>query len=100
MVNYCECMHMVNTLFITSEFVMYVSCKCVCFVYLGDEKRYEYLTNSYMVHTDDATSALIFLFECDNANGRFICSSDQISFYQLYELLHQRYPQFHITIPK
>ncbi|PNY00515.1 dihydroflavonol-4-reductase-like protein, partial [Trifolium pratense] len=34
----------------------------------GDEKRYEYLTNSYMVHTDDATSALIFLFECDNAN--------------------------------
>ncbi|XP_045828384.1 vestitone reductase-like [Trifolium pratense] len=65
----------------------------------GDEKRYEYLTNSYMVHTDDATSALIFLFECDNANERFICSSDQISFYQLYELLHQRYPQFHITIP-
>ncbi|GAU38611.1 hypothetical protein TSUD_266510 [Trifolium subterraneum] len=35
----------------------------------GDEKRYEYLTNSYMVHTDDAISALIFLFECDNANG-------------------------------
>jgi len=67
---------------------------------IGDQDRYEYLTNSYMVHTDDATRALIFLFESENVNGRFICSSDRISFHQLYELLRQRYPGYNITIPK
>ncbi|CAL0329615.1 unnamed protein product [Lupinus luteus] len=67
---------------------------------LGDQSLYKYLTNSYMVHIDDATSALIFLFEYGNANGRYICSSDQISFYQMYELICQRYPGFHIALPK
>nr|AFK47533.1 unknown [Medicago truncatula] len=65
----------------------------------GDQDRYKYLTNSYMVHTDDATRALIFLFESENVNGRLICSSDRISFHQLYELLCQRYPGYNITIP-
>ncbi|CAI8600794.1 unnamed protein product [Vicia faba] len=65
----------------------------------GDHSRYEYLTISYMVHIDDAIRALIFLFECENANGRYICSSDQISFHQMYEFLHQKYPEYHITIP-
>lgn len=67
---------------------------------IGDESRYDYLTNSYMVHIDDATSALIFLFNHGNANGRYICSSTQISFYQMYEFLRGRYPGHHITIPK
>ncbi|KAJ1413629.1 hypothetical protein SESBI_19452 [Sesbania bispinosa] len=35
----------------------------------GDESRYGYLTNSYMVHIDDATRALIFLLNYGNANG-------------------------------
>ncbi|XP_058729313.1 protein BRI1-5 ENHANCED 1-like isoform X2 [Vicia villosa] len=65
----------------------------------GDHNRYEYLTISYMVHIDDAIRALIFLFESENANGRYICSSDQISFHQMYEFLHQKYPEYHITIP-
>ena len=66
---------------------------CAC---SGDHSQYEYLTNSYMVHIDDATSALICLLEYGNANGRYICSSDQISFYQIYELLCHRYPEYHV----
>lgn len=66
----------------------------------GDESQYKFLTNSYMVHIDDATKALIFLFENANAKGRFICSSHQISFHQLHEKLSERYPQYHIPIPQ
>ncbi|CAL5211062.1 unnamed protein product [Lathyrus oleraceus] len=65
----------------------------------GDHSRYKYLAISYMVHIDDAIRALIFLFECENANGRYICSSDQISFHQMYEFLRQKYSEYHITIP-
>ncbi|MED6121805.1 hypothetical protein PIB30_033526 [Stylosanthes scabra] len=67
---------------------------------LGDDSKYRYLRNSYMVHVDDAANALIFLFEYANANGRYICSSDQVSFYQLHQLLSQRYPHLHISLPE
>ncbi|XP_061371033.1 protein BRI1-5 ENHANCED 1 [Gastrolobium bilobum] len=65
----------------------------------GDENQCQYLVNSYMVHIDDATRALIFLLDYDDANGRYICSSDQISFDEMHALLCQRYPEYHITIP-
>ncbi|XP_057744231.1 vestitone reductase-like isoform X1 [Arachis stenosperma] len=68
-------------------------------IILGDHSKYEYLTNSYMVHIDDAANALIFLFEYAHANGRYICSSHQVSFYQVYQLLSQRYPHLHISLP-
>ncbi|MED6121804.1 hypothetical protein PIB30_033525 [Stylosanthes scabra] len=66
---------------------------------LGDISEYKYVSDLYMVHVDDAANALIFLFEYANANGRYICSSDQVSFYQLHQLLSQRYPHLHISLP-
>ncbi|MED6223079.1 hypothetical protein PIB30_070490 [Stylosanthes scabra] len=66
---------------------------------LGDDSMYKYLSTIYMVHVDDAANALIFLFEYAHAHGRYICSSDQVSFHQIYQLLSQRYPDFHISLP-
>ncbi|XP_028788821.1 vestitone reductase-like [Neltuma alba] len=66
---------------------------------LGDESQCKTLGNTYMVHVDDVTRALIFLFENSNAEGRFICGFHQVTFHQLHELISRKCPQHRITIP-
>ncbi|RZC73265.1 hypothetical protein C5167_048741 [Papaver somniferum] len=45
-----------------------------------------------MVHIDDVVSGHIFLFECPNAKGRYICSSAETSVYELARLISTNYP--------
>nr|POE81151.1 protein bri1-5 enhanced 1 [Quercus suber]POF05780.1 protein bri1-5 enhanced 1 [Quercus suber] len=63
---------------------------------LGEEDHYEYLMHSYMVHIDDVASAQIFLLEYPNAQGRYICSSAEMTMHQMYEFLLARYPEFQL----
>ncbi|XP_054782441.1 vestitone reductase-like [Prosopis cineraria] len=66
---------------------------------LGDESQCKILRNTYMVHVEDVTRALIFLFENSNAKGRLICGFHQVTFQQLHQMISQKYPQYHIAIP-
>ncbi|MCL7030155.1 hypothetical protein MKW94_004954 [Papaver nudicaule] len=45
-----------------------------------------------MVHIDDVVSGHIFLFECPNAKGRYICSSAETSVHELAKLVSTLYP--------
>ncbi|XP_059298166.1 protein BRI1-5 ENHANCED 1-like [Lycium ferocissimum] len=49
-----------------------------------------------LVHIDDVARAHIFLLECPNVKGRYICSSADISPDELSQFLRARYPQFQI----
>ncbi|XP_059458444.1 protein BRI1-5 ENHANCED 1-like [Corylus avellana] len=61
---------------------------------LGEQDLYAYLIYSYMVHIEDVANALIFLLECPNAKGRYICSSAEITIQQMHEFLSSRYQEF------
>ncbi|KAH6833299.1 hypothetical protein C2S53_002398 [Perilla frutescens var. hirtella] len=52
-----------------------------------------------LVHVDDVASAHIFLLECPDAKGRYICSAVQTSLHELYKLLSTRYPHYQIAAP-
>ncbi|XP_077245141.1 noscapine synthase SDR1-like [Tasmannia lanceolata] len=52
--------------------------------------------SSSLVHIDDVASAHIFLFECPEAKGRYICSSQRIILHGLAKFLSIRYPEFQI----
>ncbi|KAK6141003.1 hypothetical protein DH2020_025253 [Rehmannia glutinosa] len=60
---------------------------------LGDEKFYQRLVNTSLVHVDDVVRAHIHLFEQPNAKGRYICSAADITINELYEFLSARYSQ-------
>lgn len=62
----------------------------------GEEDHYEYLMHSYMVHIDDVASAQIYLLEYPNAQGRYICSSAEMTMHQMYGFLLARYPEFQL----
>ncbi|KAI3866699.1 hypothetical protein MKX03_006547, partial [Papaver bracteatum] len=47
-----------------------------------------------MVHIDDIVAGHIFLFECPNAKGRYICSSHETSVHDFAKLLSAHYPEF------
>ncbi|MED6121802.1 hypothetical protein PIB30_033523 [Stylosanthes scabra] len=74
--------------------------KALAMILGDDDSIFKYSSDLYMVHVDDVANALIFLFEYANANGRYICPFQQVTFYQLHQLLSQRYPDLHITLPK
>ena len=65
-------------------------------IYVGNQHYYKYLKNTSMVHVDDVASALIFLLECPNAKGRYICSSDILTIDEMSEFLSAKYPQLPI----
>ncbi|GER46443.1 NAD(P)-binding Rossmann-fold superfamily protein [Striga asiatica] len=60
---------------------------------LGDEKYYERLVNTWLVHVDDVVRAHIHLFEYPNAKGRYICSATNTNIHQLHQFLAVTYPQ-------
>ncbi|KAL6498785.1 hypothetical protein OROGR_028332 [Orobanche gracilis] len=61
---------------------------------LGNEKYYQSLVNTSLVHVDDVVRAHIHLFEHPNAKGRYICSAADIKLHELHEFLSARYPQY------
>ncbi|XP_057499097.1 vestitone reductase-like [Actinidia eriantha] len=63
---------------------------------LRKEEMYKFLMNSSLVHIDDVVSAHIFLFEHPNAEGRYICSSNEITMHRMSEFLAAKYPEFQI----
>ncbi|XP_026409776.1 dihydroflavonol 4-reductase-like [Papaver somniferum] len=64
---------------------------------LGDKEHYNLLsTINNAVHIDDAASAHIFLFECSNAKGRYICSSDDITVHDIAKFMSTKYPELQL----
>ncbi|KAL0347874.1 UNVERIFIED_CONTAM: Vestitone reductase [Sesamum calycinum] len=63
---------------------------------LGDEKFYQSMTKTSLVHVDDVVRAHIHLFEYPKAKGRYICSATDITIAKLHDFLSTRYPQYNI----
>lgn len=62
----------------------------------GNEAHYSILKQIQFVHLDDLCIAHIFLFEHPEANGRYICSSHDVTIYELARMMKERYPQYSI----
>lgn len=62
----------------------------------GNQNVLKYTEIISFVHTDDVANAHIFLFECPNAKGRYICSAVEITVDNLAKFLSTRYPEFQI----
>ncbi|KAK6920272.1 NAD-dependent epimerase/dehydratase [Dillenia turbinata] len=65
------------------------SCKEKGFLYVGKKERFKYLEFVHKVQVDDLAGAYIFLLENPAANGRYICSSNEMS-----EFLPAKYPEY------
>ncbi|XP_022867439.1 vestitone reductase-like [Olea europaea var. sylvestris] len=63
---------------------------------IGNQNVLKYTEIISFVHTDDVANAHIFLFECPNAKGRYICSAVEITVDNLAKFLSTRYPEFQI----
>ncbi|CAI0436094.1 unnamed protein product [Linum tenue] len=62
----------------------------------GNKPHYSIIEQGHFVHLDDLCMSHIFLFEHPNAEGRYICNSDDINIYELAELLEEKYPKYEI----
>ncbi|PON58671.1 NAD(P)-binding domain containing protein [Trema orientale] len=65
-------------------------------IFGNNKALYKYITKTAMVHIDDVARAHIFLLENPNAEGRYICSSDEISLDEMALLLSKRWPNIEI----
>lgn len=88
----------VNPPFITGPFIsprvpgsVYVSLALI----FDDPEFYSYLMNMELVHVDDLARAQIFLLECPNAKGRYICSAAKLKFQEMPNFLEARYPDLY-----
>ncbi|CAA6671257.1 unnamed protein product [Spirodela intermedia] len=61
-----------------------------------NEPHYSILNPVQFVHLDDLCNAHIFLFENPEANGRYICSSHDVTLTELSRMLKKRYPEFNV----
>ncbi|KAM7255962.1 hypothetical protein ACFE04_011703 [Oxalis oulophora] len=66
----------------------------------GKEYEYPQLLNTSMVHVDDVARAHIFLLECSEPNGRYICSSHKLTIEEMATLLLAKYPEYPIPKPE
>ncbi|KAI3449125.1 hypothetical protein Pfo_005790 [Paulownia fortunei] len=66
---------------------------------LGDEKFYQSLVNTSLVHVDDVARAHIHLFEYPKAKGRYICSAAEITIHELHGFISARYPEYELPTP-
>ncbi|KAL5705703.1 (3R)-2'-hydroxyisoflavanone reductase [Ranunculus cassubicifolius] len=57
----------------------------------GNEEQCANMKTMHLVHIDDVISAEIFLFECQNAEGRHICSRVDVSIHEVARLLSVKY---------
>lgn len=62
----------------------------------GNKEEYSLLLNSSMVHVDDVARAHIYLLECPDVKGRYICSSNTVTIEQMSLLLSSKYPEYPI----
>nr|AFU90826.1 dihydroflavonol 4-reductase [Epimedium sagittatum] len=62
----------------------------------GSESHYSILKQHQLVHLDDLCNAGIFLFEHPTAEGRYICSSQDVTIFELADLLKNKYPEYNI----
>lgn len=62
----------------------------------GETCHYSILKQIQLVHLDDLCKAHIFLMEHPEANGRYICSSHELTIYDLAEFLRARFPDYEI----
>lgn len=62
----------------------------------GNEDHYFILKQCQYVHLDDLCNALIFLYENNKAEGRYICSSHDATIFELAEMLRKKYPEYNI----
>ncbi|KAJ0985888.1 hypothetical protein J5N97_004244 [Dioscorea zingiberensis] len=62
----------------------------------GNEAHYSILKQVQLVHLDDLCEAHIFLFEHPKANGRYICSSDDATIFDLAKMIKKRFPEYDI----
>ncbi|XP_047321828.1 vestitone reductase [Impatiens glandulifera] len=65
----------------------------------GDVELYKHLVRSPMIHIDDVASAHIFLLEYPDANGRYICSSGEVTIDKISEFIRDKYPEYDQVVP-
>ncbi|KAK9103585.1 hypothetical protein Sjap_020839 [Stephania japonica] len=63
----------------------------------GTEAICALMKDANMVHIDNAVSAQIFLFECPNAKGRYICSSNDVSIDEVAKYLSIKYSELQMS---
>ncbi|GER27969.1 dihydroflavonol 4-reductase [Striga asiatica] len=62
----------------------------------GNEAHYSIIKQGQYVHVDDLCEAHILLFEHPTAQGRYICSSDDATIYDLANMIREKWPEYHI----
>ncbi|PIN15777.1 Flavonol reductase/cinnamoyl-CoA reductase [Handroanthus impetiginosus] len=62
----------------------------------GNEAHYSIIKQGQYVHVDDLCEAHIFLFEAPTAQGRYICSSNDATIYDLANLIREKWPEYHV----
>lgn len=65
----------------------------------GHVWHYNILKQTQLVHLDDLCNANIFLMEHPEAEGRYICSSHDVTIYQLADALRNHFPEYSAKIP-
>ncbi|KAG9445400.1 hypothetical protein H6P81_016740 [Aristolochia fimbriata] len=60
----------------------------------GDKDQMESLKMSPVVHINDVAAAHVHLFECSEAKGRYICSTDNPTLFELAKLISGKYPEY------
>lgn len=62
----------------------------------GNEAHYSIIKQGQFVHLDDLCESHIFLYEHPEAKGRYICSSDDATIYDIVKLIREKYPQYNV----
>nr|XP_011469132.1 PREDICTED: vestitone reductase-like isoform X2 [Fragaria vesca subsp. vesca] len=72
------------------------SVKTTLALVLGNRDEYPTLIKFPLVHVDDVARAHIFLFEHQDAKGRYNCSLNVMTIEEMAELLYAKFPEFQI----
>ncbi|KAK9284769.1 hypothetical protein L1049_023946 [Liquidambar formosana] len=62
----------------------------------GNEAHYSIVKQCQYVHLDDLCDAHIYLSEHPEAEGRYICSSDDATIYDIAKLIREKYPEYNV----
>lgn len=62
----------------------------------GKEAHYSIIKQGQFVHLDDLCEAHIFLYEHPLAEGRFICSSHDVTIHGLADMIREKWPEYNI----
>lgn len=62
----------------------------------GNEAHYSIIKQGQFVHLDDLCVGHIFLYEKPEAEGRYICSSNDATIHDIAKLLNEKYPYYNV----